>query len=58
MTLPRAKIPFTSKSVKKLVSGPDLISLIVPVEEGLRKFDQIHEDVLVGYTCCTNPIAH
>ncbi len=26
MTLPRAKIPFTSKSVKKLVSGPDLIS--------------------------------
>ena len=44
MTLPKAKIPFTSKSVKKLVNGPDLISLIVPVEEGLRKFDQIHGD--------------
>jgi hypothetical protein len=26
MTLPRAMIPFTSRSVKKLVDGPDLIS--------------------------------
>jgi len=45
MTVLRPKVPIRFESVEKMVNGHDLISLIVPVEEGLRKFDQIHDDM-------------
>jgi hypothetical protein len=45
MTVLRPRVPIRFESVEKMVNGHDLISLIVPVEEGLRKFDQIHDDM-------------
>ncbi len=45
MTALKPKVPFRFESVKKMDIGHDLISLIIPVDEGLKKLDQIHYDM-------------
>jgi energy-coupling factor transporter ATP-binding protein EcfA2 len=46
MTVPSPRVPFRFESVAKMADGHDLQSLIIPVEEGLRKFDQLYDDML------------
>src|SRR5579883_1067088 len=46
MPFPRPRVPIRFESVEKMVNGQDLRSLIVPVEEGLRKFDQLYENMM------------
>ncbi len=45
MTIPRPRVPIRFESVEKMLNGHDLKSLIVPVEEGLRKFDHLHDEM-------------
>ncbi len=45
MTIPRPRVPIRFESVEKMLNGHDLKSLIVPVEEGLRKFDDLHDEM-------------
>ena len=46
MALLKPRVPIRFESIEKLVNGHDLRSLIVPVEEGLRRFEQLHEDMM------------
>jgi len=46
MTIPRPRVPIRFESVEKMLNGLDLKSLIVPVEEGLRKFDHLHDEMI------------
>jgi len=45
MTIPRPRVPIRFASVEKMLNGHDLKSLIVPVEDGLRKFDHLHDEM-------------
>ena len=45
MTIPRPRVPIRFESVEKMLNGSDLKSLIVPVEEALRKFDHLHDEM-------------
>ena len=46
MPVLRPRVPIRFESVEKMVNGHDLQSLIIPVEEGLRRFTRIFEDML------------
>ncbi len=46
MPVLRPRVPIRFESVEKMVNGHDLQSLIVPVEEGLRRFNRIFEDMM------------
>jgi hypothetical protein len=45
MTIPRPRVPIRFESVEKMLNGHDLKSLIVPVDEGLRKFDRLLDEM-------------
>ncbi len=49
MTIPRPRVPIRFESVEKMLNGNDLKSLIVPVEEGLRKFDHLHDEMTSSF---------
>jgi energy-coupling factor transporter ATP-binding protein EcfA2 len=46
MPVLRPRVPIRFESVEKMVNGHDLQSLIVPVEEGLRRFNRTFEDMM------------
>jgi energy-coupling factor transporter ATP-binding protein EcfA2 len=46
MPVLRPRVPIRFESVEKMVNGHDLQSLIIPVEEGLRRFNRIFEDMM------------
>jgi energy-coupling factor transporter ATP-binding protein EcfA2 len=46
MRVLRPRVPIRFESVEKMVNGHDLRSLIIPVEEGLRRFHRIFEDMM------------
>ena len=46
MAVLRPRVPIRFESVEKMVNGHDLKSLIIPVEEGLKKFNQLYEDMM------------
>ena len=46
MAVLRPRVPIRFESVEKMVNGHDLQSLIIPVEEGLRRFNRIYEDMM------------
>jgi energy-coupling factor transporter ATP-binding protein EcfA2 len=50
MAVLRPRVPIRFESVAKMVNGHDLKSLIVPVEEGLRKFHQLY-DFMMSSLC-------
>ncbi len=45
MTIPRPRVPIRFESVEKMLNGHDLRSLIVPVADGLRKFDELGDEM-------------
>jgi len=45
MTIPRPGVRIRFESVQKMLNGHELKSLIVPVEEGLMKFDHLHDEM-------------
>lgn len=45
MTIPRPRLPIRYESIEKLANGYELKSLIVPVQEGLGRFEQLQYDM-------------
>lgn len=46
MTVPSPRVPFRFESVAKMADGQDLKSLIIRVQEGVQKFEQLHIDMI------------